>query len=78
MSNLYRGPSKDASYQVSVHLAKWVDFYKFFSSETAWPTEPKLGRKHLLTVLYKDFFREEDYLEIDQSETRITYGRHVC
>jgi hypothetical protein len=22
MSNLYRGPSKDASYQVSVHLAK--------------------------------------------------------
>jgi hypothetical protein len=23
MSNLYRGPSKDASYQVSDHLAKW-------------------------------------------------------
>jgi hypothetical protein len=23
MSNLYRGPSIDASYQVSVHLAKW-------------------------------------------------------
>jgi 2-polyprenyl-6-methoxyphenol hydroxylase-like FAD-dependent oxidoreductase len=23
MSNLYRGPSKDASYQVSIHLAKW-------------------------------------------------------
>jgi hypothetical protein len=22
MSNIYRGPSKDASYQVSVHLAK--------------------------------------------------------
>jgi hypothetical protein len=22
MSNLYRGPSKDASYQVSIHLAK--------------------------------------------------------
>jgi hypothetical protein len=23
ISNLYRGPSIDASYQVSVHLAKW-------------------------------------------------------
>ena len=23
MSNLYREPSKDASYQVSVHLAEW-------------------------------------------------------
>ena len=23
MSNLYRGPSIDASYQVSVHLAQW-------------------------------------------------------
>jgi hypothetical protein len=23
MSHLYRGPSKDASYQVTVHLAKW-------------------------------------------------------
>jgi hypothetical protein len=23
MSNLYRGPSKDAPYQVSIHLAKW-------------------------------------------------------
>jgi hypothetical protein len=23
MSNLYRWPSKDASYQVSIHLAKW-------------------------------------------------------
>jgi hypothetical protein len=40
MSNLYRGPSKDASYQIG--------------------------------------FRGEDFLEINQSETRIACVGHVC
>ena len=30
MSNLYRGPPIDASYQVSVHLAKWFQRRRFF------------------------------------------------
>ena len=46
MSNLYRGPSIDVSYQVSVHLAKRC--------------------------------QRIDFLEIDQSETRIDCGGHVC
>ena len=29
MSNLYRGPALDASYQISVHLAKWFQRKRF-------------------------------------------------
>ena len=46
MNNRYRGPSIDASYQDSVHLAK------------------RLQRRR--------------FLEIDQTETRIACGGHVC
>jgi hypothetical protein len=46
MSNFYRGPSIDAFYKVSDHLAK--------SSETSWPNDMKLGKKHLWKVLYRD------------------------
>jgi hypothetical protein len=46
MSNIYRGPYIDASYQISVHLGKR--------------------------------FRGEDFLEINQSETRMACCGHVC
>jgi hypothetical protein len=45
ISNLYRRPAIDASYQISVHLAKQLQRRRF--------------------------------VEIDQSETRMTCGGHV-
>jgi hypothetical protein len=49
MSNLYKGPYKDASYQVSVH-------------NFIWPNG----------------FREEIFLEINQSDTTIACADHGC
>jgi hypothetical protein len=45
-----------------------------FSSETPLPNELKLGRKYL----WESGFRGEDFLEINQSETRMACGDHVC
>ena len=48
MSNIYRGPSIDASYQVSYHLAKWLQRKSCFTNR---PVRKKncLGRPCLLT-----------------------------
>jgi hypothetical protein len=129
MSNLYRGPSLDASYQVSVHMAEGFQRRRLkcekltddrrrttdelslnwitdkYASKTPQPNELKHGRNHLWKVLYKDCsFRPDSFtnmtatggashqvsvhlakqlqrrrfLEINQSETRIVCGSHVC
>jgi hypothetical protein len=33
MNSLYRGPSKNASYQVSINLAKWFQRRRFFRNQ---------------------------------------------
>jgi hypothetical protein len=112
MINSCRRPSIDASYQVSVHLAKrypnepklgrkhlWKVLYKvcsfrpdtfnkhgrhrkflfligrflkIFSSETALPNEPKLGRKHLWKVFYMNWsFRPDPF-------TNMTFTGNSC
>jgi hypothetical protein len=50
MSSLYRGPSKDASYQISIHLAKQLQRGRFFRNQ---PIRNKncLWRPCLLTDL---------------------------
>jgi hypothetical protein len=64
LSNIYRGPPIDGTYQVSVYLAKRFQRRIFFRSQPiriknclwrpALLNEPKLGRKHLWKVLYID------------------------
>jgi hypothetical protein len=98
LCNLNRGPSRDASYQVSVHLAKRFQ-RRFFrnrpirNNNCLWQPCLLTDRDKLCTLFIEDLpymlpikfrfiwpsgFREEDFLEINQSETIIVCGDHVC
>jgi hypothetical protein len=50
----------------TILVSDWLISKKIVSSKTALPNESTLGRKR------------EDSLEINQSETRIACGGHVC
>ena len=99
MIDLYRGPSIDASYQVSVHLAKWFleKILKKIDQSEIWIAcglsclltgrdemsiinrGPSIDASYQVLVhLEKRFQRRIFHLEINQSETRIACGSHVC
>ena len=93
MSNLYRGPSIDASYQVSDHLAMWFQRRRFLEidqSETRiacgghvcqW-IGTKLGSpidaSYQVSVHLAERFQGRRIFKISQSETRVACGNHVC
>jgi hypothetical protein len=41
-------------------------------------TEPSIGASHQVSVHLAKQFQRRRFLEIDQPETRIAFGSHVC
>jgi hypothetical protein len=97
-SNLYRGPSIDASYQVSYHLVKRFQRKSCFrnrpikNKNCLWRPcllmdqngmsnshrGPSIDASYHFSVHLARLFQSRIFLEIDQSETRIACGGHVC
>ena len=98
ISNLYRGPSIDVFYQISVHLGKRFQRRIFLRNQPIrnknwlwWPClitdrvemsnlyrGHSIDAYHQVSVQLAKQFQGRRFLEIDQSETRITCGGHVC
>ena len=55
-------PDKQAWPPQVILVSDWSISRKIFSSETVWPNESKLGRKHLWKVFYKDWSFRRDVL----------------
>jgi hypothetical protein len=92
MSNLYRGPSKDAFYQAVSEenfffrnqpirnkngiwrpclLTDWDKMTNLYRG-------PSIDASYQISVHLGSGFRGEDFLEINQSKTRMVCGGHVC
>jgi hypothetical protein len=54
-----------------IHCIESISHLSFYLEETLY----RIFQRRFIWLLS---FRREDYLEIDQSDTRITYGGHVC
>ena len=98
MSNLYRGPSIDASYQISVHLGKRFQKRRFKKNQPIrnknclWRPclltdrdemsnrnrELSIDASYQVSVHLAKRVQRRRFLKIDQSETRIACGGHVC
>jgi hypothetical protein len=93
MSNLYRGPSIDASYQLSDNLEKWFQRRSANQNKNClWQPcllmdrgkminhyrEPLIDASYLVSVHLAEWLQRRIILKISQSETRIACGGHVC
>jgi len=67
MTTLYRGPSIDVSYQVSIHLTK--RFQRRFL---------EIDQPEKITAYGYSVSEVNIFLEINQSAIRIACGGHVC
>ena len=97
ISNLYRGPYINASYQVLVHLAKLFQRRLFRNrpirnKNCLWRPclltnrdkmrnlnrGPSIDALYQVSIHLTKRFQKKRFIEINQSETRISCGGHVC